>query len=1431
MLFYLLINTYTFQNYAVNKVTTWVNSKFKTQISIGEIRYDGWTFISLRRVNFGDQYGDTTFYAGRVQFNLLGIDIDSTHFILNDLVLDEGLCKLTTYKNGTWSLDVINLFIDPNDTTVSKSTSPFFLEFRNLECMDSRFMLVDSNGQFAEKGFDYNRIDIHNTNFRSKRFQIIEDSLAFDIKGLSCVERSGFQITRLNAYAIIAPSKIELSKLDLVTPNSHIKNYFSLNSKSYHDYSDFMNKVSFSIGLNQSEVDIKDIAYFAPLLDQYHYKAFVSGEAKGPLNNLKIKNVLAQMGVNTKFSGDINFRGLPEIEETFMDFKVNYASTDAKELEQLIAMPLPTLLHDAGKVIYKGNFTGFYTDFVSYGTVESAFGSAQTDINMKLNEQTKLSEYAGNLKLNTFNLGAFLKNKELGTIDLEANVLGKGFDLDVIQTQLNTKVNAFTYKGYTYTNLDLDAQINKKDLIANFSVQDSNLALETDIHINLANAFKHLVFNGTLKHANLKKLGFSPAEINMSTYFKMDYYYKDLNDQKGVFVMDDFQYDKLGYTYRINQIKLETDNVDGIETLRINSDFMKAKIWGSFDFTHLVDQLGYWSLHFAKNYFGLRKPKNDFQLFEYDIHLLNTNNISPLLFPDIKITNLDLEGRVSSKEGAYEMTGYLGNFSVNQWQLNQTTFKLEQVDSVHSSLLLGFKSFGKPDTILIGDFALKADAHDNSLDLQYQVEDSLSLITGLFNQHLSFESNGMWLDFKDSWVKAGNAKWNITSGKSVFLNAHKIDLDSLILQSNEQVIIADGYYDFKGNGKNISARVSKLNLNTINQFDKEIGVTFGGLGDAYLVYKNMGQRDVVIGNINASNLALDKDTLGDFVLNIGYREWEEDLLIDFASNRGKLKNLRGIGEYDIPKRFLNFDIDFSNSKITAFQAFVKDYVKLYEGEARLNAKVSGPINKLSLDGQLALSNVAMKVEYLQTNYKIQDARINLNDNSISIVPFIINDAFGKTAEVKGSILHNNFSDLKYNVNIDNFRNFQVLQTNQKDNELFYGSAFASGKFSMKGTGSDLSMYIDAKSEKGTKIMINPFGVSNETGEEYINFVSRDTLAVYTSKGRGQAFGVGVFMKLDVNPNAEIQLVFDARSDDRIKAIGSGKLKLDYLPNGNFTMEGIYELTEGEYRFSALNVVAKKFDLKPGSKIKWSGDPLTGRLDIQGIYRLKTSVSEIVNMSKAPDPNVRLPVECIINIKGIVEKPEFVFDLNFPDLQNNLTGATASELNAIVSNFRREPEMMNQQMLFLLISGSFVPITNANNNLSNTVGSQTVSDLLSKQAAGLLGKAVPNIDLSVNLLNASDPTRSRTVLLSASKKFLDNRLEVQTSYAMDQTQTNLAANYSIKKNGNTKIKFFNRNGFDALYNRNVVTSGTGLYYRKEFNSLPELFKKQSTNSSE
>jgi len=135
------------------------------------------------------------------------------------------------------------------------------------------------------------------------------------------------------------------------------------------------------------------------------------------------------------------------------------------------------------------------------------------------------------------------------------------------------------------------------------------------------------------------------------------------------------------------------------------------------------------------------------------------------------------------------------------------------------------------------------------------------------------------------------------------------------------------------------------------------------------------------------------------------------------------------------------------------------------------------------------------------------------------------------------------------------------------------------------------------------------------------------------------------------------------------------------------------------------------------------------------------------------------------------------------------------------------------------------LNNTSNNVAGSLGTQTVSDLLSKQAAGLLTRLDPNLDLTVDMLNATDPTKSRAALISASRRVLDNRLELQGSFATDNSQNNFQAVYTFRKNGSLKAKAFNRMGFDPIYSRNITTSGLGLYYRREFDHIYELFGKK------
>jgi hypothetical protein len=1429
LLAYVLFSSFAFQNYITTRISHYVNDKYHTRISIGEISYDGWSYFSLRKVMMGDTKSDTLFYAGRLQFNLAGIQIDSLKFKLNHVVLDEGLCKITTYKDSTFSFDAINAFMDPNDTIPpDPNAPPFVLELKNLECMDTRFIMIDSTEEFYKEGYDPFNMLVTDINFRSRNFQIIEDSLHFDLHNFTCKEKSGFEIKRLEAIAMVSATSIRLDKMEMVTKHSVLRNYFSLDYKSWKDYADFENKVKFNLKLKDCDVDFKDIVYFAPFLKEYDYKARVSGLAKGPLANLHITNIKASHGKDTYFEGNARLSGLPDIKQTFMDIEAEYASSNSAEIQTISGVDMPEILNELGKIVYKGRYTGFYTDFVSFGDVETRFGNIKTDLNMKLPENVMDASYSGSVQLSHFDIGSFLKNNSLGLVSLSGSVQGKGFDLEHLNSQFDITASEFDFNKYKYSEIDINATASNKKIETVFDINDSNLIFSGEALVNMAKPFKYIKVNSVLEDANPDALHFISGVDHLGFDINSDFYFKDLDENYGTIDINNTHYEKNAYSYRISNLTLTAQNGNE-KMLSLKGDYVDAFIKGQYNFDYLYEQVYNMVAGVIPNYIAKKNLKQyPEQDFTFKLELYSTQNISPLFFPGYNATQVDLKGQVRSANNTFLVQGGIGSLNADGLIFNANTLKFLVNEKKELNLLYGAKSIGKKDTLFVGDVGLKFDGFNNVGEAVWFIRDSNSIVNAEFEHAIKFnKGDEIVADIHSGVIGKGAQWWNLNEGELLMLKDNILYFQELILQRNKQQVKVDGLYALSGNKKNISLSLTDFDLAAIQQFIPDLGVKPGGLTDGFLIYKNIGRHEVIIGDMVAKNLSLDNDTLGSFKINTGYNEEEEKVLITVQSSDGKIKNLKGVGYYDIMKDAIDFEISFLESELNSFQAFVKDYVKILDGKGALNGHLYGKISNPKFEGSLVLNQAAFRIEYLKTVYHFKQANLNFNQQSIDIVPFDILDVNNKRALVSGSIKHNGFNQFKYNLHLDDIKSFQFLNTTSKDNDLFYGQAYASGSATITGNTNNVMMSVKAKSEKNTQIIINPFGGESESGDGIINFIDHDTTFSISGKNKAIPFGFGITLDIEGTPDAEVQMLFSAQSDDKIRAKGRGKVKLTLTPEGNFFMNGKYELSDGEYRFSAMNVVAKKFLLKPGSTVEWNGDPLAGKLDIVGIYKLRTTVSEIVNNSASADPNVRIPVECIINIKGTVVSPQIGFDLNFPDLQSNLNGSAASELGAVLNNFRREPDLMNQQIVFLLISGKFIPLTNSNNNVAGSFGSQTVSDLLSKQAAGLLNKLDPSLDLTVDMLNATDPTKGRQFLILASRRFLDNRLEVQGSFSTDNSQNNFSASYNIRKNGNLKAKVFNKNGFDPIYSRNIATSGLGLYYRKEFDHIYELFRKQNT----
>lgn len=1436
LLIYLIFNSSTFQNFIIHKADTYLSNAFKCEISIGHLNYDGWTTFSLDHVYWGDQKKDTLFYVNNLKFDIGWIQLDSTKFSLSKVDIDGGYCKIVTYPDKTFNIDVLFNILDPNDTTPpDPNAQKFKLIFDEVNAVNCRFRFIDSTTKFETTGFNPFDQDFYGLNIKATHFKIIEDSLHFLLKEMSGFEKCGLHVKNMACKTIISPTIMEFENLNLQLNKSTIKDYGSMSYTSWDSLaSNFISNVKLKANLKQSYIHVSDIAFFAPLLNQYDYDATITAKVNGTIDNLSMRDARIRYANQTQFNGSASMNGLPDIDQTFIEVKADYATSVKKEIEKLAGMALPNELERLGLIKFKGHYTGFINDFVSYGVFETPFGVVSTDLNMKLPEDPKQSTYSGKLDLQNFNLGGLLDNNLFGHVTLTSEVDGKGFDLKYLKASLTTKVSNFTFNGYNYKNIALNGKANKKMFDGSFSLTDENIQLQLSGKADLNQKVPEFVFNAKLDNANLKALHFNDKEIVVNTNIDGDFAIKNIDVNNGTLTIKNtlLTYNEIDYV--INQVNIVSRNA-GTDNrkLILQSDFATANVNGKYDFLNLhkcfMNILGQIIPAYLKPY-----PASQItaQNFNFNLKVKNTQNLSPLFFPDIDIDNLELKGTFSNTHNNLDVMGYVETFRWQKYYLNDLTLKTEISNNNKATLLFGISKLSKNDTVLIKEFALNSNMANNKVQLQMQIQDTTSIVYANINSTINFGQNNIRLTFNKSDISYSKTNWVINEGGVITFNDTTLQIQKIQITDKTQVLNIDGRYTIKTDEKNVALNFTDFELNNVNTIFPDLYITLNGKSNGGISYQSVQNKNIFKGNLLIKTLQLDNDTIGDIELTSIFDNKNNRLNFEADALNGKLNNFKAAGYWSLDNNKIDATVSLNDAEVSAFQSFAKDYITLYKGKASMKAIISGTITKPEVDGFLQLNDVSTKINYLQTTYAFTNT-IHFNKNTIELLPFYMSDIYGKKAKVSGSINHENFSRYQFDISVNDFKDFMVLNTTSKDNSLYHGKAFGSGDMTIKGPLNDIALTINATTEKNTKVSITPFGVSDGSEETLLHFVSHDTTKGFALTRQQDLNGFSINFKLHATPEAEVQIVFDEQTDDKIRATGVGEIRMELTREGAFNMYGEYVVIEGDYIFTALNIVPKKFFLQK-STINWRGDPLNASLNIYGVYRQRTAISELVNTSSTSGngtnnaTNQKTLVEAIMNIKGTLSQPEYRFDLNFPEIDNTMNSSSISDLNLVVNNLRREPENMTQQIISLMVFGRFTPLNNNANtaNPSSNIGVNTLSELASSQVTSIINKYVPNIDFNMDVQNAIDPTKNRSVLLSASTKFLNNRLELTGSFATDNSQNNILAQYNISANGNFKARLFNRFTTDPIFNRgNITTQGIGLYYRKEFDGIRDLFRKQ------
>jgi hypothetical protein len=334
-------------------------------------------------------------------------------------------------------------------------------------------------------------------------------------------------------------------------------------------------------------------------------------------------------------------------------------------------------------------------------------------------------------------------------------------------------------------------------------------------------------------------------------------------------------------------------------------------------------------------------------------------------------------------------------------------------------------------------------------------------------------------------------------------------------------------------------------------------------------------------------------------------------------------------------------------------------------------------------------------------------------------------------------------------------------------------------------------------------------------------------------------GMDLTANIEVTDEEKFNVIIDPVTGDKLSIRGNSTLTLRMDPTGDMQLTGRYDITEGSYDLSFAKFVKRNFTIGKGSSIVWTGDPLNGQMDIRAIYTVETAPVDLVaNVEEDLTPYKKeVPFQVYLLLKGELLFPEIRFQLDMEEEDRNEFGGN---VYAKLQDINQHESDLNKQVFALLILKRFISDNPFESEAGGDLGGsarKSVSNLLSEQL-NKLSSNVKGIELSFDLESYEDYTRggkAQTDLeLGLSKSLMNDRLVVKVSGNVNiegETESqssltdfigDLALEYKLTEDGRFRVTGFRNSNYDMI-DGDLIETGAGLIYIKDYDSFKELFK--------
>jgi len=1439
------------QTTMVRLAADYFSKKLNTSITIKGFDISFINGLIIQDIDIRDNKNTELFVAHELSLMLGRFSLNKHILHLKRVFIDQGTIQLLTHQgDSTLNLQYILNQFASSDTSKKIDTTPstiWDLALKEVFLRNTRFHFQDENEPMTEAGMDYSNIDVSGINLDLTDVRFNGDTILANIQKLSAKERSGFVLHSLKGEFQVSPAFLKAHNLKILTDHSDLALTFDFLYKSWSGYNDFLNSVTIQAKIEPSYLDLQDIGFFAPELLVMKDQLRISGEIKGTVSNFKAKNFRIAYGNNTYFYGNVSAFGLPNVQETFIDLNIKAMNTNRADIESFLipsesrTITLPGILSNIGVVGLKGNFTGFYNDFVANARFRTNLGNITTDLTLKKEKNTPLIAYKGQLDMVSFDLGRLIEDtSNFGRITVRADINGKGFFLEDASVKMNLRVDSAKIYHYNYTNLDVAGSLTEKKFNGALKVRDPNLVLDFNGLIDLGDSIPTFDYIADIKSAKLFNLHLLSRDsvMDVSTRMKADFTGNNLDNLDGSINLENTVYKEGTKEITMDHCSLiNTRDEQGDKNYRLQSDFIDANVKGTFYFRDLIPSL----VVFIQNYlasFSLADSlvKDHYfsnQEMNYYVKFKNTTELTNMFFPFLRIAkNSLLIGYYNEEYGTLTMKGESDSLTVYGIELSNLFMDAKTVrDNLTIQMGCGeifFTKGQKNDSLSfkIYDFLLSSDIyHDTiSYNFSWNVLKSSSEFAG----YASFRNSpAIELKFKYFNVFLDNKEWFINPDNHIIIDTSSIQLKNLDFFAQTQFLKVNGNIS-RNKRDTLDLSFNNVDVSNVDKLFRSTALNLDGIMSGIVKLTDIYEDITVLSDLKIEQLKVNQELLGDARFEVKYdaadSRFDVHSQILYTGNIGTNIPFSLEGSYFLDKSNprLDFTLALKNLNLRMLRPFVSSFMTglngLVSGEVRIKGNPERPVIK----GQLSLMRTEFKINYLNVPYTLADV-VTIDSNAFSFDKITLYDSLGHKAILNGKITHHNFEDLRLDLNID-MTDFSAFNNTRSQNNIFYGQARGSGTVSITGPVDNIAINVKARTGGRTRVVI-PISTTESIGQnDYIIFITKtsDSTWVKTGKPKSQSTGISLDIGLVINPDAEVEVSLPGQMGN-LKASGTGNLQMDMSASRPFTMSGTYSLTKGSFLFQIKNLLRLPMSIKEGSRISWTGDPADANISVSASYRTKAPLKGLT--TNPEEEGIRIPVECIIRLGGKLMNPDMSFGIALPNVEESIRSAVFS---AIDTNNATE---MAEQTIYLMVMNQFKPVVGTTGP-SVDVGTTSVA-LVTNQINSWLSKVTQDVNVGVNYRPPSSTTQQEFDVAVSTQLFND-RLLIDGTFGMNsynsasfkQSNTivgDINIEYIMTKNRRWRVHAYNRTNTLTILNNNApYTQGVGVTYQRDFTSFKDLF---------